>query len=344
MSRFAAGHLALARMSADNWDMTEKVLPYKQSPDKAAWHGHPAWRTAFRQYAGLLALARRSPRTVRTYGAVARHFAAFLGTDCPPEALSPQQVRDYFVSRLESGVSPATLVLERTALKLFLRYLTDEGAVSGLVVKELDRIASQKRPVRQPVYLSVDEAVSFLCVVRESEHPPRLEWQAARDRLLFRLLLTTGMRISEALSLTVPSALRALADGTFRVIGKGDKERLLPLEQGLEPLFRLYLRLRPPVESTALFVGRHGGALSARSVQALTLRFAHEARIYGKAITPHKLRHTFATALLRETGNLRLVQELLGHESLQTTQIYTHVLQGEERRAVEGLPYARKPS
>jgi site-specific recombinase XerD len=334
-------NLSVTDPNPHNRDMT--------SPARTPPAPHPDWSAAFSRYAGALSIAGRSPRTLRTYRAAAQRLAEFLGPDCPPAALDGDRLLAYFVARREAGVGPATLTLERTALRLFLTFLAEEGRVPAAAVRDLDRIKDRRRRLRQPVFLSVEEAMAFLAAVGTSQTPPRPEWLVVRDKLLFRLLLTTGMRISEALSLTVDQADQAVRDGTFRVVGKGDKERFIPLEAGLEPLVRHYLRLRPSVRAPAgrrggapLFVGRRGAALGARSVQALTGRYAREAGILGKVVTPHKLRHTFATTLLRETQNLRLVQELLGHESLQTTQIYTHVLSGDRRAAVDGLPYARR--
>jgi integrase/recombinase XerD len=196
-----------------------------------------------------------------------------------------------------------------------------------------------KRPQRMPVWLEKEEQAALMAVVRNIEDiplnifgRPRERLQATRRRyeILFTLLLNSGLRISEALSLRVRDI--RLSDGiakSLRVIGKGDKERLVPLPETFGQVFGFWIKDRPKEE--CVFAQKPGGKPpTVQSVRAYLRNLNKRANIQKK-VTPHKLRHTYATNLLNAGAELVDIQALLGHVNLATTQIYTHV--DEERMA-----------
>jgi site-specific recombinase XerD len=157
-----------------------------------------------------------------------------------------------------------------------------------------------------------------------------------RDRALLELLYAAGLRVSEAVSLDVPEL--DLRDRTVRVRGKGKKERIGVFGDPAEKALRRYLRDGRPriaaAKESAVFLNRSGGRLSARSVQSIVRKYATKAGL-PREVHPHLLRHSFATHLLDGGADLRVVQELLGHESPNTTQIYTHVTEARKRQVME---------
>lgn len=224
--------------------------------------------------------------------------------------------RAFMASRRKQDVGSRSLARSLSALKSFFGYLEREGVVGN---EALNLVRSPKTGKSLPKALTVPEARATLAATAELEEKP---WVAARDMAVLALCYGAGLRISEALSLS-----RSDLDGAaLRVTGKGGKTRLVPLLAQVRQSIDTYLGLCPftLTPTQKLFRGEKGGVLSPRLIQ---LRMAELRGALGlpPSATPHALRHSFATHLLSRGGDLRAIQELLGHASLSTTQIYTAV-------------------
>jgi integrase/recombinase XerC len=224
--------------------------------------------------------------------------------------------RAFMAERRNEDLSSRSLARALSAIKSFFRFLEREGALS---TEALNAVRAPKQPKSLPKALTIGEAKSTIATTEELEDRP---WVAARDIAVLSLCYGAGLRISEALALT-----RVDLEGeTLRVTGKGGKTRLVPLIAPVRASIETYLGLCPFKlnPSMPLFRGVKGGVLSPRLIQ---LRVAQLRGALGlpPSATPHALRHSFATHLLGRGGDLRAIQELLGHASLSTTQIYTGV-------------------
>jgi integrase/recombinase XerC len=202
-----------------------------------------------------------------------------------------------------------------SALRGFFRFLLREGKVESNPAAD---VPSPKLPKRLPKTLDVDQIARLLEIDGDSP-------LALRDRAIMELFYSSGMRLAELVGLKVTDL--DLAEGSVRVLGKGSKTRILPVGRKAREAIRAWLGARsdfPGHDLDALFLSRRGQALSARAVQA---RLREWSRRIGLAtgVNPHLLRHSFATHLLESSGDLRSVQELLGHADISTTQIYTHL-------------------
>jgi len=263
---------------------------------------------------------RRSLHTVRAYVATAGRLTAFLaghwGEGVGPErlgAVTTADLRAYLAMRRGEGLSNASAARELSAVRGFLAFAAGEG--SGAPAIKGPRV---KKGVPRPV--SPDEAVALAEDVAEGAVE---SWIAARDWAVLMLLYGAGLRIGEAVGLT--GAILPLGE-TMAVTGKRDKTRIVPLLAPVREATETYVRLSPwPVgRQEPLFRGAKGGpldpAIIRRSVRAARVRLG-----LGERTTPHALRHSFATHLLGRGADLRSLQELLGHASLSSTQIYTQV-------------------
>lgn len=282
------------------------------------------WRAAFLD---ALASARRaSPYTVRNYAASLLRFEAFLGAHLgsAPDiaalnALATRDFRAFLADRKRDGVSAQTLKLDLSAVRAFFRFLSKRA---GVETAALNAVRSPKAPVRlpRPVAAADADALIALAGSNEAAHPP---WQAARDAAFLTLLYGAGLRISEALSLTWGNA--PLGE-TLTVLGKGGKMRSVPILPVIRERIEAYRTLCPYGGEKAgpLFFSARGKPLSATAAQK-TMRDARRALGLPDSATPHALRHAFATHLLSAGGDLRAIQDLLGHASLAATQRYTAV-------------------
>lgn len=263
---------------------------------------------------------RRSAHTVRAYQATAERLIAFLqqhwGHPADPSALgrtSAADLRAFLAHRLAEGLSNASAARELSAVRGFLNWAAgDEAALPRLKGPRV------KKGLPRPV--SPDEAVALAEEVAEQADEP---WIAARDWAVLMLLYGAGLRIGEAMALT--GAVLPLGE-TIAVTGKRAKTRIVPLLRPVREAIEAYVRLCPygTARDAVLFRGARGGPLSPaiirRSVQAARVRLGLSERT-----TPHALRHSFATHLLGRGADLRSLQELLGHASLSSTQVYTGV-------------------
>ena len=280
-------------------------------------------RTAIVDYLGKLEARGGSPHTVRNYEIDLRELAEFLDGQKVTTlgAIHHPHLRAFLADRIEKGNGKATLARKAAALRGFFRWCVRDGRLKDSPAAALLTPRVQ-RPL--PNYLTKDEAERLLEGAAESTHP----FTAARETALFELIYGGGLRVSEAVGLAIDDIdLRA---GVARVLGKGNKERLVPFGAPAIRALRLYLEARageggPGLVPGPLFVNRRGGRLSPVSVRTFLRRRMNAANLGHKKLSPHGLRHSFATHLLDAGADLRAIQELLGHASIATTQRYTHV-------------------
>lgn len=288
-----------------------------------------------------LLAAGRSVRTLDSYGRDIRSLLAFLQGRYPHLTtladVRAEHVAAYLMHEVHAGHAPRTVARRRAALSMFFAFLVERGYLAShpLAGQSVRPRGSGRRPL--PVYLTREEALRFLAALHNpAAWPEDVEpWLPARDQAVFTLLLATGLRVSELCALTLPPGEPGVLD-CLRVMGKGGKERVVPLAARARDTLAAYLRVRPVTSSPALFLSRRKTPLTPRLVQRRTKVYAALAGI-SKPLTPHKLRHTFATLLLEGGADLRQVQELLGHASIATTQVYTHVQASRLQAAVEKL-------
>ena len=266
---------------------------------------------------------RMSAHTLRAYGDDTARFLTFLAehrgnkvTLATLQKLKPADVRAFLTARRSQGLGPQGVLRAVAAIRSFYRYLERENLADSAAVRA---VRSPKLPRTLPRPLSETDAARAIEEAGEVAVP----WIAARNAALITLLYGTGLRISEALSLKRGDA--PLGE-TLTIVGKGRKERAVPVLAAVREAVDEYVKLRPfALERGApLFVSRRGKPMSAREAQALMQNLRGRLGLSARA-TPHALRHSFATHLLRNGGDLRAVQELLGHASLSTTQKYTEV-------------------
>lgn len=232
--------------------------------------------------------------------------------------LEPKAFRAFLAARRRDDVGSRSLARTMSALRMFFRWLEAEGILQSRAVR---RVAMPKVGHSVPKPLTVMKAAE----VMDSEGQSDDAWIGARDAAVLLLLYGSGLRISEALSLTRKDAPVPGRD-VLRIAGKGGRERLAPVLPVTQEAVWRYLQLVPyPLEAgDPLFVGAKGGALSPRIIQLRMERLRGSLGLPATA-TPHALRHSFATHLLSSGADLRQIQELLGHASLSTTQVYTEV-------------------
>ena len=264
--------------------------------------------------------------TLEAYERDTRQFFAFLTAHlggAPAIAdisdLRPADLRAFLAHRRQAGAGPRTLARALAAIRSFLRYLEKRGQASAAGAKAL---RAPKQPKSLPKPLSASDARKVVSADGQLAEEP---WIAARNAAVLTLLYGCGLRISEALGLD-GSALSAGAENALRVTGKGGKTRLVPVIPAASQAVAAYRKLCPyHLEAgSPLFRGAKGGPLAPAIVQR-EMKNMRSALGLPDTATPHALRHSFATHLLGRGGDLRTIQELLGHASLSTTQIYTGV-------------------
>jgi integrase/recombinase XerC len=271
---------------------------------------------------------RLSPRTLEAYGRDARQYLSFLEkrfgappgirdfTDC-----APGDLRAFLAHRRAEGVEGRSLQRALSALKSLARHIARE---SGETAAALGAVRAPKVGRRLPRPLSAPDAKAMTTTaLREGE--ARDPWVLARDAAVLALCYGAGLRISEALSIRRADAPIGETDAVT-IVGKGQKSRSAPIIAPVRKAIEDYLSLCPYALKPAgpLFVGVKGGPLSPRIVQ-LAMERMRGALGLPETATPHALRHSFATHLLARGGDLRTIQDLLGHVSLSTTQVYTGV-------------------
>lgn len=267
---------------------------------------------SFLEYLGVERGA--SPHTLRSYAADLTEFTRFLADERIgglPDA-DTRAVRAYVARLHQRRLSKATIARKLAAVRSCFRFLARRGALPANPARQ---VRSPRLGRRLPSFLPVDEATVLL------NAPPEPSAAGARDRALLELLYASGLRVAEGCGLDLDDLDEARR--TVRVVGKGDKERVVPVgETALEAL-AAHLAMRGRRRGP-LFLNARGGRLTPRSAHRIVRARARLAGI-DQRVTPHTLRHSFATHMLGAGADLRLIQELLGHSRLSTTQRYTHV-------------------
>ncbi len=270
---------------------------------------------------------RYSDYTLRNYRQAILRFDGWVGKNCPNvtvmDSLSLREVRDYLIQS-QRELEKTTIRNHLSALQSFVRYLRKQGKMkrnpfSGLTLPKLEK--------RLPVFLTEEQIRTLLdAPMRYLKENPKLitEKEAWGDRLVFELMYGAGLRVSEAVSLRYADI--DLANATARVLGKGKKERVCPLGKVAMRCLDYYRRTFVPDANPGDYIlgAANGSPGSTRQIQLKMKRYLGYAGL-PMDLTPHKIRHSYATHLLNNGADLRIVQELLGHRSLSTTQIYTHV-------------------
>ena len=255
-----------------------------------------------------------SPLTSENYARDIRRLFALAGATPLPE-LKSHHIRRYIAQLHSGGLGGRSLARVLSAWRGFYSYLMrDHRCLSNPCVG----LRAPKAPRMLPHALSPDEAVRL--VARQVETPLDI-----RDKAMFELLYSSGLRLAELVSLD-PIDMD-FADASVRVTGKGNKTRIVPLGSHAIAALQAWLGARDPLakpDETALFVGKNGRRISPRTVQ-LQLRQWGIRQGIASGVHPHLLRHSFATHVLQSSGDLRAVQEMLGHASISTTQVYTHL-------------------
>lgn len=261
-----------------------------------------------------------SPRTIEAYGRDVIRCAAFARQQgvTSPAALTPGLLREYVYTLRDLGLSGATIRRNVSALRTWFRVLLAEGLVQH---DPTERLETPARWRTLPEVLTVDEVLRLLVA------PGLDEPLAFRDRAMLELAYGAGLRVSEWISLANRDVL--LEEGLVRVMGKGSKERLVPIGRSAIGALAVYLReLRPVLERGAgegvLFLNARGAPLTRMGAWKILRKYVVKAGI-ERPVSPHTLRHSFATHLLEGGADLRAVQEMLGHADIATTQLYTHV-------------------
>ena len=252
-----------------------------------------------------------SKHTILNYRADLIEFATFAG-DVPLEKIDYLLLRRYLAQLRTHQYRSRTLARKLSSLRTFFRFLHRESFIKR---NPAVLLMSPKMEKRLPDFMTEEEVVKFI------ESPSLQETSGRRDRAILETLYGTGIRVSELVGLDVQSL--DLIGNILKVAGKGKKERLVPMGNKAAQALKDYLDHRGK-ESKAVFLNKSGTRLSDRSIRNIVNKYIHRASL-SHNISPHVLRHTFATHLLNRGADLRSVQELLGHVNLSTTQIYTHV-------------------
>lgn len=269
------------------------------------------------QFGSYLVNERRvSPLTLLSYRRDLAHLRDFCrrrGIDDWAD-LDSTRVRLYVAELHKAGLMGRSIQRRLSAVRSFYRYLLRENRVAR---NPAAGVVAPKSPRRLPKSLSPDETARLMELGASDR-------AAVRDRALLELFYSSGLRLAELVALNLDDLH---GDGTIRVTGKGNKTRVLPVGKMAQRALRAWLSARTSWaqrHDNALFIGARGGRMSARTVQRVVARRAR-AQGVAQPVHPHMLRHSFASHILESSGDLRAIQELLGHASISTTQIYTHL-------------------
>lgn len=260
-----------------------------------------------------------SPKTIDGYEIDLRGFEAYI--DSLDKGLTLQMVdadivRDWMLSMMESGMKATSVNRKLSTLRAFYRFLLRKGEVA---VSPMQTVVGPKKKKPLPAFLREEEMDRLLDDVAFPEG-----WEGVRDRLMLQMLYETGMRRAELVTMNVSDV--DFSRGQIKVTGKRNKQRLIPFGDELKAELQSYVELRDqtiPHVDDALFVRKNGSRVDGQWVYNRVKKYLSRVSTQKKR-SPHVLRHTFATAMLNNQAELEAVKELLGHESVSTTQIYTH--------------------
>ena len=267
-----------------------------------------------------------SPATIEAYSRDLEQLEEYLNglrlSLADPVILKKQHIQAFLVQLHRAQTSKSSVARKLSSLRSYFNYLQRLGKINA---SPCEGIKNPKQDKRQPTALNVDQTFALL-ENRKLEVSGKAEIESSRDLALLELLYGSGLRISEALSLNARDVNPA--SGVVRVMGKGSKERLVPLSETSVNTLETWLSARSGLLGTpdepALFVGSRGARLNRRQANRIIQNFCTRAGLAGN-ISAHSLRHSFATHLLQGGADMRSVQELLGHSRISTTQRYTHL-------------------
>ena len=309
-----------------------RLYPMPKKPEiPQPENGWPlGWSGSLREFEIFLAVERGlSPNTVSGYLSDLRLLVQWAcERECAPADLDRERVTAFLVSQQGTGKAARSMARLASALRQFLGFLRMEGGAGA-------GPEAVVRPPRAPRILPrtlTESQVEALLAAPDLNTP-----LGVRDRAWMELLYASGLRVSELAGLGARTVY--LDEGFLRVLGKGRKERLIPFGESAEHWMRAWIALRPGFRSRVdtLFVGRLGEGLTRQHLWRLLKAYARKAGIRPGDVSPHVLRHAFATHLLDHGADLRAVQAMLGHADISTTQIYTHVHQARLRSLYDRL-------
>ncbi|GBE02515.1 tyrosine recombinase XerD [bacterium BMS3Bbin06] len=254
-----------------------------------------------------------SSHTIRAYRKDLKDFFSFIKKS--PLDVEITDIRGFLAHRLRAGMEKTSVSRQLATLRSFFGFLHRDGYTPFNPAR---LVPSPKKEQRLPRFLSVDEIFELV------ERPDDIGFIQTRDRAILELLYSSGLRVGELAALRMDSM--NLKEGLVKVEGKRKKERIVPVGRSAADALRTYMVERALLKKDTdhLFLNRMGTPLSGRSIRRIVVKYARLTGISGK-VGPHILRHTFATHLLHEGADLRVIQELLGHSSLSSTQVYTHL-------------------
>lgn len=310
------GEAAWASRRKSKIDMLTETLPSRWQLLLKAFISH------------LIAERGLSQNTIDAYRRDLVDYLSFLserGVD-EPSGCTYELILIYALRLRTNNLSPSTIQRRLSALTTFHRFLTREGFSDGDPTVNLEH---PKKPTRLPTYLEVSDIEKLI------EQPSSNSVIGLRDRALLELLYASGMRVSELINLNLTDV--NLETGFIRCVGKGNKERIIPIGRKAIEALKAYLAISRPeldsgVSGGAFFLSHRGRRLCRTAVFKILKRYSASAGL-KKLPSPHVIRHTFATHMLKGGADLRSIQELLGHASIATTQIYTHVVTAHLRQS-----------
>jgi len=280
-----------------------------------------SYETTLLDFRDYLKLERSlSANTIAGYSTdVQKYFNLLRERNIAPSDATPECISDFLEQQVETGVTKRSQARAISSVKALYRYLDAEGKLPA--GNPCDKIAAPKINPYLPTALSVEEVMAILDSVDLSRP------EGHRNRCILEVLYSCGLRVSELVNLKISDLF--LDEQFIRVFGKGSKQRLVPIGEPAIKAIRLYRQIRDagPVQKAAediLFLNQRGGQLSRVAVFQMVKEQAAAAGI-RKTISPHTFRHSFATHLVENGADLRVVQQMLGHESILTTEIYTHI-------------------
>lgn len=266
----------------------------------------------------LLVNEGKSKNTVFNYQRDITELFEYLNKDV--NEIKKQDIDKFIVHLNKKGNSVSSRSRKISSIKSFFNYLKDNEIIND---NPAEKIKKPKLPKKQPKYLTLDEAKKLLNVIFNK-----------RDKAIVTLLLNTGLRLSELVNIDVAD----IKGDTLKLNGKGGKEREIPLTPSCIDAINQYLEIRPNYKP--LFLSNRGNRINKRTVQKLVKKYIKKAKL-NEEYSVHTLRHTCATLLLESDVDIRTIQEILGHERISTTEIYTHVSSKRKRMAVNRNPLGR---
>jgi integrase/recombinase XerC len=254
-----------------------------------------------------------SVHTVRAYRKDLEEFSAYAAAK--PGDTDLIDIRGFIAAQINKGLNKITVSRRLSSVRSFFKYLHREGYITANPAK---LVSNPKIPKMLPRYLSVDDVFSLI------ERPEGIGFITVRDRAILELLYSSGLRVSELSGLNVDDL--NIRESLVKIRGKGKKERIVPVGSKAVNAVKSYLveRILRRSRDKALFLNRLGTRLTDRGVRRIVVKYARASAMTGH-VGPHVLRHSFASHLLQGGADLRVIQELLGHASLSTTQKYTHL-------------------